>query len=569
MILVFYYFFLSFRAQDSTSARFFYFYSLKTVTLEFFSFLVEKGIPVHAYSLYNAVVLEGVCMNFLHFILGLSPILWLIFALIVLKWPTYRAAFGSLLVSIVLAMTVWNESLINCMTASLEGFLMALWPIIIVIIAAVYTYNLSLKTGAMDVIKRLLSSVSSDARILALIIAWCFGGFMEGMAGFGTAVAIPASMLVGLGFEPLMACLLCLIANGVPTPFGSIGIPTVTLANLLNLENTTLSSIQTIQLSPFILLCPILIVMIVGKGLKGLKDVWFITLMSGVSFLLPQLAVSAFVGAELATVIGAVVSLVVTIGLALKTKPNPEYALDVPAGDSITVSTALRSFAPFIFIFIFLLSTSKLVAPVNTFLAQFASKVTVYSGDNPGSLTFSWINTPGVWIFLSAILGGLIQKATVQQFTSTLVETVKQMTQTIITMLCVLGCAKVMGYSGMISSIAAFAISVTGSFYPIVAPWLGCLGTFVTGSGTSSGVLFGAVQSSAAETLQSNIYWMVGLNSLGVAAGKMISPQSIAIALSSVDQQGKDSALLSKVIPYAVFFIVLMSIIAFVGNMFI
>ncbi len=508
-------------------------------------------------------------MNFLHFILGLSPILWLIFALIVLKWPTYRAAFGSLLVSIVLAMTVWNESLINCMTASLEGFLMALWPIIIVIIAAVYTYNLSLKTGAMDVIKRLLSSVSSDARILALIIAWCFGGFMEGMAGFGTAVAIPASMLVGLGFEPLMACLLCLIANGVPTPFGSIGIPTVTLANLLNLENTTLSSIQTIQLSPFILLCPILIVMIVGKGLKGLKDVWFITLMSGVSFLLPQLAVSAFVGAELATVIGAVVSLVVTIGLALKTKPNPEYALDVPAGDSITVSTALRSFAPFIFIFIFLLSTSKLVAPVNTFLAHFASKVTVYSGDNPGSLTFSWINTPGVWIFLSAILGGLIQKATVQQFTSTLIETVKQMTQTIITMLCVLGCAKVMGYSGMISSIAAFAISVTGSFYPIVAPWLGCLGTFVTGSGTSSGVLFGAVQSSAAETLQSNIYWMVGLNSLGVAAGKMISPQSIAIALSSVDQQGKDSALLSKVIPYAVFFIVLMSIIAFVGNMFI
>ena len=154
-------------------------------------------------------------MNFLHFILGLSPILWLIFALIVLKWPTYRAAFGSLLVSIVLAMTVWNESLINCMTASLEGFLMALWPIIIVIIAAVYTYNLSLKTGAMDVIKRLLSSVSSDARILALIIAWCFGGFMEGMAGFGTAVAIPASMLVGLGFEPLMACLLCLIANRI------------------------------------------------------------------------------------------------------------------------------------------------------------------------------------------------------------------------------------------------------------------------------------------------------------------------------------------------------------------
>lgn len=508
-------------------------------------------------------------MGFLHFILGLSPILWLIFALIVLKWPTYKAAFGSLLVSIVLAMTVWNESAMNCLTASLEGFLMALWPIIIVIIAAVYTYNLSLKTGAMDVIKRLLSSVSADSRILALIIAWCFGGFMEGMAGFGTAVAIPASMLVGLGFEPLMACLVCLIANGVPTPFGSIGIPTVTLANLLNLENTTLSFIQTIQLSPFIILCPFLIVMIVGKGLKGLKDVWFITLMSGLSFLLPQLVVAKFVGAELSTVIGAVVSLIVTILLAMKSKPNPEYALNIPKGDPITVSTALKSFAPFIFIFVFLLSTSKLVAPVNTFLAQFSSTVTVYSGENPGSLSFSWINTPGVWIFLSAILGGLIQKATLKQFTSTLSETLKQMSQTIITMLCVLGCAKVMGYSGMISSIAAFAIAITGSLYPLVAPLLGCLGTFVTGSGTSSGVLFGAVQSSAAASLNANVYWMVGLNSLGVAAGKMISPQSIAIALSSVDRQGEDSKLLSKVIPYAVAFIILMAVIAYAGSMII
>lgn len=505
-------------------------------------------------------------MIFIQFLLGLSPILWLIFALIVLKWPTYKAAFGSLLVSWILSLTLWHESAVNVLTASLEGFLMALWPIVLVIIAAVYTYNLTLKTGAMDVIKQLISSVSCDKRILALLIAWCFGAFMEGMAGFGTAVAIPASMLVGLGFEPLMACLICLVANGVPTPFGSIGIPTVTLANLLNMENTTLSFIQTVQLAPFILLCPFMIVMIAGKGWKSLKRVWWIALLSGLGYLIPQLAVSYFVGAELATVIGAVVSLAVTIAAGLKCKPDPAYSLEIKKGEKISLNTALRSFSPFIFIFVFLLCTSKLVTPVNRFLAKFTTSVTVYTGNNPGSLTFSWINTPGVWIFLSAIIGGLIQKATKEQFISTLKETVVQMSQTVITMLCVLGCAKVMGYSGMISSIAAFAIAVTGSFYPFFAPWLGCLGTFVTGSGTSSGVLFGAVQSSAAETLHSDMYWLVGLNSLGVAAGKMISPQSIAIALSSVDKQGEDAKLLSMVMKYAVLFIVLMSVIGYVGT---
>ena len=181
-------------------------------------------------------------------------------------------------------------------------------------------------------------------------------------------------------------------------------------------------------------------------------------------------------------------------------------------------------------------------------------------------MTFTWINTPGVWIFLSAILGGLIQKATFRDFKVVFVATLKQMSQTIITMLCVLGCAKIMGYAGMIASIASFAIAVTGSFYPFFAPWIGCLGTFVTGSGTSSSVLFGAVQESAAQSLNANPYWIVALNSLGVAAGKMLSPQSIAIALSSVEGQGQDSKLLSKILPYGLAFIIAMSFIAYFGQ---
>lgn len=506
-------------------------------------------------------------MNFVYFVLGLCPILWLIFALTVLNWPTYKAAFGSLLISALLSIAIWQQSFLNTATAACEGFLMALWPIIVVIIAAVFTYNLSLRTRGMEIIKQMITSVSSDKRILVLLVAWCFGGFMEGMAGFGTAIAIPASMLVALGFNPLFSCLVCLIANGVPTPFGSIGIPTVTLANLIGLENAQLAFTQTLQLAPFMILCPFLIVMATGKGFKALKGVTLVTLGSALSFLIPQMIVAKFVGAELCVVVGSVCSLLCTILLGSKVKPNPDYEMKLEAHEKITVSKALKAWSPFIFIFIFLLSTSKLVMPVNTYLSKFASSTIIYSGENPSTMTFTWINTPGVWIFLSAILGGLIQKATFRDFKVVFVATLKQMSQTIITMLCVLGCAKIMGYAGMIASIASFAIAITGSFYPFFAPWIGCLGTFVTGSGTSSGVLFGAVQESAAQSLHTNPYWIVALNSLGVAAGKMLSPQSIAIALSSVDGQGQDSKLLSMILPYGVGFIILMSFVAYFGQL--
>lgn len=507
-------------------------------------------------------------MDFLYFLLGLSPIIWLAFALMVLKWPTFKAAIGSLLLSSILAIFVWKLSAINTATAFLEGALMAVWPIILVILAAVFTYRLSLRTGAMEKIKQMITSVSSDSRVLVLLIAWCFGGFMEGMAGFGTAVAIPASMLVSLGFDPLFSCLVCLISNGTPTAFGSIGIPTVTLANLLNLENTTLSAFTAAQLAFFVILCPILLVIVTGKGMKGLKGVLPVTIGSGLGFILPEFFIAKFVGAELAVVVGSVCALAVTILLGRNVKPNPEYQIQMEEKKPISLSEGLVAWCPFILIFVFLLLTSKLVSPVNTFLSQFSSSIVVYAGENANTITFSWINTPGVWIFLSAIIGGIVQHASLEDMKICFMETLKQMKETMITMISVLACAKIMGYAGMIASISTFAIGVTGNFYPLIAPWLGGLGTFVTGSGTNSGVLFGAVQKTAAETLSINPYWMVALNSLGVAAGKMISPQSLAIALSSVDAKGQDSKLMGKIMPYGIAFLILMSIIGYFGAQF-
>lgn len=503
-------------------------------------------------------------MMFLNFLLALMPIIWLIIAMMVLKMTTWKAALGSAVVAAVEALLIWKTPAQVVMLSALEGICMALWPIVLVIIAAVYTYNLVCRTGGMDVIKKMLCSVSTDKRVLGLLVAWCFGGFMEGMAGFGTAIAIPAGMLAAMGFNPLFSCLICLIANSVPTAWGSIGIPTITASNLVGFSSATgLSVMETILAAPFMIAIPVILVMITGKGLKGMKGMWTITLASGLAFVIPMFAVSYFLGAELVMIVASVCSLIVTVLLAKKVKPNPEYAMETEK-TSTTLKEALVAVAPFLLIFVFLLGTSKLIMPVYNFLAQFST--TVYFVNETSGTTFSWINTPGVWIFLCAILGGLIQKASFKDFKEVFLATLKQMAGSVYVMLSVLACAKIMIYSGMISDIAAFAIAVTGSFYPFFAPWLGALGTFVTGSGTSSGVLFGQVQMEAAQALNMDPHWMVALNMIGVGAGKIISPQSLAIALSAVDRTGEDSSLMKRALPYAGIFIIVMSVMGLVGG---
>lgn len=196
-------------------------------------------------------------MLFLRFVLAVLPILWLVIALSVLKIAGHKACVAALLLTAVLAVFYWKLSVVNTLTAGLEGVLNALWPICLVIVAALFTYNLTLETGAMEAIKKMLAGVSVDERVLLLIIGWGFGNFMEGMAGFGTAVAIPASMLVGIGLDPMRAVLACLVVNSTPTAFGSVGVPTVTLASVTGLDVLPLSGdvalIQCILtfLSPF------------------------------------------------------------------------------------------------------------------------------------------------------------------------------------------------------------------------------------------------------------------------------------------------------------------------------
>lgn len=505
--------------------------------------------------------------------LTLLPIVWLIVALTVLKMPGHAACASALVVAAALALLLWNMPPIDCATAALEGFASALWPIILVIIAAIFTYNLSLKTGAMDVIKRMLTSVSADRRIIILLVGWCFGGFLEGMAGFGTAIAIPAGMLVGMGLAPVPACVACMIANAFPTAFGSVGIPTVTLISVTGLDALELSYTTVLEMLPFYIIVPFLMIIAGCGGVRALKGVAGITLVSALSFVLPELVVARFLGPELTVIVGSVVSLGCTLLLAkLRHGPVPdEYDMSaVKSGASAApVCSAAESggkrqtmepvaaWLPFILIFVLLLFTSKLVPPVNGFLSSFKSTVQISTAAGAGPVTFSWINTPGVVIFAAAFIGGIAQKASGKLMLDTLIATVKQMSKTIITIMSVLAVAKIMTYSGMISDMAALFVSLTGSLYAFVSPVIAAIGAFVTGSGTNTEVLLGRLQTEAAQASGASMYWLAAANSVGAGIGKIMSPQCVATAAVAVGMAGQDSKLLRAVLKWALLMLVL------------
>lgn len=500
------------------------------------------------------------------------PIIWLIVALSGLKMAGHKACVIALVITIVLAVGYWKLNFVWTMTAALEGILNALWPICLVIVAALFTYNLTLKTGAMDLIKQMLAGVSCDKRVLALLIGWGFGNFMEGMAGFGTAVAIPASMLAGIGLDPMSAVVGCLVVNSTPTAFGSVGVPTVTLGSVTGLDAIPLAgSVALIQciltfLSPFLMVC------ICGKGIKALKGMIPTTLVAALSFTVPWFIAAQVMGPELPDIIGSICSMVCIIVAAKVFNKNPdsEYSIQVSEKKEktgIALGEGVKAWSPFILIFILLMITSTLCPPIHDAIAGIKSQIVVYAGEGGNTLGFSWVNTPGIMIFIAAIIGGFVQGAKVGEMVTVLLETLKKYWKTILTICSVMATAKIMGYSGMISDIAQLLVVVTGSFYPLFAPLIGAIGAFVTGSGTSTCVLFGGLQSQTAVSLGLNPSWMAAANVMGAGIGKMICPQGIAIGAGAINAVGSESKILSAVFKYCLLYVVVGGIICYVGSL--
>lgn len=553
------------------------------------------------------------------FLLALVPIIWLIVALTALRMPSHRACLISLVLALVLAGLWWHMPALNLATAALEGILNALWPICLVVVAALFTYNLTVRTGAMEQIKSMLAGVSGDVRVLALLIGWGFGNFMEGMAGFGTAVAIPASMLVGIGVNPLAAVVGCLVVNSTPTAFGSVGVPTATLAAVTGLEVQSLSAdIALIQCLPT-LVSPFFLVCICGGGVKALRGMIPLTMLASLSFVVPWFFMATTAGAELPDIVGSVCSMACIVAwarlrstarvsaseVAASCAPVPAsaFAVAAPTADELPTATdvsalavaapataasvsaaapttvdapstsstpvsptsALRAWSPYLLILLFLMGTSTLCPPVHDLIADIKTSVVVYAGEGGATLSFSWVNTPGVMIFAAAVLGALIQGASFSVLADVLFDTLRKYWRTVLTICCVMSMAKVMGYAGMISDIATVVVAVTGAFYPLVSPLIGALGAFVTGSGTSTNVLFGSLQAQTAAALGLNPSWLAAANVMGAGIGKMICPQGIAIGASAVGLVGSEREIMGSVGKYFVLYVLCAGLVCMGG----
>ena len=484
--------------------------------------------------------------DYMLFAIAMIPVLWLIVSLGVLKMPAHKTCSFTVILTLAIAIICWRMKFIDGITATVEGMAIALWPILLVIVAALFTYNLAVETKTMDVIKKMLSSITTDKRIQVLILAWGFGGFLEAVAGYGTAVAIPASILASLGFNPLFAAVICLLANTVPTAFGALGIPVTTLATVTGLEVVHLSYVTSIQLAGFIVLIPFLLVILTEKSIKALKGVVGITLVSGITFAVPQIFIAKYLGADLPALVASICSMACTILMAKAMNKEKVEAKE----DKIGLKEGVLAWLPYILLCGLILIASPLVPSINSLLAKASSNIHIYTGDATSTTAFSWINTPGMMILIATFIAGLIQKLKFTYMLDVLKRTVIQLKTSFITIMSIVAISKIMSHSGMTSSISFGLCAITGSFYPLIAPLLGAIGTFVTGSDTSANILFGALQTEAAKSLSIDPYWIAAANTAGATAGKMISPQSIAIATSATGLIGSEGKILSTTVKY-------------------
>ena len=490
-------------------------------------------------------------MSFLS-ILASLPIIWLIVELLFIKKnsSTLKACTRTLIFAVILALVVWKMPIGDIVAACFEGVIMSLWPISTVIIAAVFLYNICNYTGSVEYIRDTLSSVSTDKRVLVLLVAWGFGGFIEGIAGFGTSIAIVASMLLTLGFSPFTSATLALVANPVSSVFGSLGVQMPTLSQVTELPANDLAVYSTYVVIPLVLLTPFVLVYITGKSydIKPIfGGIWFLQIASAVSFALPMYLVVKYVSEDLTGVAGAICSLAVMLLVTVVTsrkivnKHNAEKKL----------KKQLIAWSPFIFCMIFLTVTSKLVSPVNELLS-YAKIETPILGE------VNLFTSSTLWIFLSAFLGGKLQGLSMKQCLKIMFNTIRQMWKTIVTLMILLSISRIMTCSGMINEIAISLVHLTGVVYVIVVPFLGSIGAFITGSATSANVLLGRLQVTAANELSKDPSLFMAFSIVGGTIGKMISPQNIAVGLSAAEISGQENKMFRELIKwYAIYLFVL------------
>lgn len=513
------------------------------------------NLRVYGYRFFN---LNTMVMNL---VLAIIPVLLLIILMAFFKMSGDKSSVISLVVTMLIAFFGFHFPVDDLLFSFLYGALKAVSPILIIILMAIFSYNVLLKTEKMEIIKQQFSSISTDKSIQVLLLTWGFGGLLEAMAGFGTAVAIPVAILISLGFKPVFSATVSLIANSVATAFGAIGTPVLVLAKETNLDVLVLSANVVLQLSVLMFLIPFVLLFLTNSKLKSLPKNIFLSLLVGGVSLGSQYIAARYMGAESPAIIGSILSIIVIVAYGKLTASKEEKARK----STLKGLEVLNAWSIYLLILFLIILTSPLFPGLRTTLENnWVTRISLPINDSTMNYTVSWLTHAGVLLFVGTFVGGLIQGAKIWELFAVLWNTVKQLKKTFITVICLVSLSTIMDTAGMISVIATALAVATGSLYPLFAPVIGCLGTFITGSDTSSNILFGKLQANVAGHIQVSPDWLSAANTVGATGGKIISPQSIAIATSAGNQQGKEGEILKSAIPYALAYVVITGVIVYI-----
>ena len=532
-------------------------------------------------------------------LVALIPIVFFFLALTKLRLKGYQAGTVTVLLALGVALLFYKMPVSAALASAVYGFFYGLWPIAWIIVAAVFLYKLSVKTGQFDVIRSSILSVTHDQRLQLILVGFCFGAFLEGAAGFGAPVAITAALLVGLGFKPLYAAGLCLIANTAPVAFGAMGIPVIVAGQVSGIDPFLIGQMAGRQL-PFMTILVLFWIMAIMDGWRGVKETWPAVLVGGGSFAVVQFLTANYIGPELPDITSAIVSLIALTAFLKVWQPKRIFRFDTaesatsqttgtkaPAAAKpqagatapLTAGAILKAWSPFIILTAMvtlwslkpfkalfaaggpLASTiinipvpmlDKLVAKMPPVVAQATPYGAVY--------TFNWLAATGTAILIAAVLTIAFARFSPAKALATLGETVRELVIPIYSIGMVLAFAFVANYSGL-SATLALALAHTGQAFVFFSPFLGWIGVFLTGSDTSANALFGALQATTANQLGLSPVLTVAANTTGGVTGKMISPQSIAIACAAVGLAGKESDLFRFTVKHSLVFAAIIGII--------
>jgi lactate permease len=557
-------------------------------------------------------------------LVAMLPLLTLFVLLGVLRMAAWKAALVSLVVSLVVAIVAYSMPVGQASMAGIEGAVFGFFPILWIVINAIWVYNMTVVTGHFDVLRRSFAKVSDDQRIQAVIIAFCFGALMEALAGFGTPVAITSVMLIALGFRPVKAAVVALVANTAPVAFGALATPITTLATVTNLPEHTLSQIVGRQTPLLAIFVPMALVFIID-GWRGVRATLPATLTVGITFAIAQFVTSNFVSTQLTDIVASLVAAASVMLLLRVWRPSGSYVEATEVGTEVraagvshgsrgiskpgssfaevdeevresgypigmvTAATAaelaerdrqhhdsgsdvFKAYAPYlIIIVVFSLAQipvikDALAAPTREF--QWPGLDLQTASGKPSTLPtfkFNWLAAAGtLMVFAGLITIPVIGISPAKAFRA-LLDTYRQLFAAIVTVMAVLGLAYVMNSSGQTATLGTW-VAGAGAAFAVLSPILGWLGVAVTGSDTSSNSLFGALQVSAATKTGISPALMAAANSSGGVLGKMISPQNLAIAAAAVGMSGKEGDIFRKIIGWSLGFLVLMCAIVYLQS---